>query len=379
MVSFSSDRRTSLPLLAAFCATILWVGCSDNPVIAPDGQESDLDLTELAPDAQLRELAPALVVFERNRSLLVDGPNVAAAGVSLNERGRPAMRVYVTGPVLDDFPDEVDGVPVILEESAPFVALQDQEAFEPQKKCENPPCNGGGGNDGGGGSDPTARFPRPVPIGVSTGHFSITAGTIGMRVSKNGQVFALSNNHVYANENQATVGQNVLQPGPYDGGQNPADAIGTLAQYVPIVFSLTANNRVDAAIALTSTGNLGTSTPSAGYGTPRSSIMDASVGLKVQKYGRTTGLTRGSVEAINATVNVGYSTGTARFTGQVILCCSMSAGGDSGSLIVVDGKGRDKADNRRPVGLLFAGNQLYTIANPIDEVLGAFGVTIDGN
>ncbi len=41
------------------------------------------------------------------------------------------------------------------------------------------------------------------------------------------------------------------------------------------------------------------------------------IGLKVQKYGRTTALTKGAVNAINATINVGYSSGTARFGNQI--------------------------------------------------------------
>jgi len=35
-------------------------------------------------------------------------------------------------------------------------------------------------------------------------------------------------------------------------------------------------------------------------------VVEASVGLKVKKYGRTTSLTKGTITAINATVNVGY-------------------------------------------------------------------------
>ena len=57
---------------------------------------------------------------------------------------------------------------------------------------------------------------------------------------------------------------------------------------------------------------------------------------------------------------------------------SFSAGGDSGSLVVVDGKGKDRADDRRPVGLLFAGSVFITVANPIDLVLDRFDVTVDG-
>ena len=105
--------------------------------------------------------------------------------------------------------------------------------------------------------------------------------------------------------------------------------------------------------------------------------------MPVKKYGRTTGLTKGRVYALNATVDVAYDEEgekVARFVGQIIITPgSFSAGGDSGSLIVADGKGRNKADDRKPVGLLFAGSSLYTVANPIGPVLTRFGVTIDGD
>lgn len=216
---------------------------------------------------------------------------------------------------------------------------------------------------------------RPVPIGVSTGHFNITAGTIGARVTDGVNVYALSNNHVYADENQASIGDNVLQPGPYDGGRNPTDSIGTLSAFSTIVFSRKANNTIDAAIALSYENLLGNSTPANGYGTPGSTTREAIVGLPVMKYGRTTGLTHGIVYAIDATINVGYDSGVARFVHQIIITPgTFSAGGDSGSLIVVD----DGTDANTPVGLLFAGSSSYTIANPIDDVLTYFTITIDG-
>ena len=229
------------------------------------------------------------------------------------------------------------------------------------------------------------RWPRPVPIGVSTGHPDITAGTIGARVKDaSGNLYALSNNHVYANENNASIGDNVLQPGTYDNGMDPEDAIGTLAAKKDIEFSMLASNKIDAAIASVSTNTLGNSTPANGYGIPRSSPATAVVKMSVQKYGRTTGLTSGRVYATNASVNVGYDTGTARFVNQIIITPgTFSAGGDSGSLIVVKKAGT--ADDLKPVGLLFAGSNLYTIANPIQPVLDYFTsvvgstVTIDGN
>ena len=217
---------------------------------------------------------------------------------------------------------------------------------------------------------------RPVPIGVSTGHPDITAGTIGARVIDTiGNVYALSNNHVYANENRASIGDNVLQPGVYDGGRNPIDAIGTLSAFKSIVFKRRANNVIDAAIALSNVASLGNATPVDGYGTPKSATEVAYIGMLVMKYGRTTGFTHGQVYAIDATINVRYGSGFARFVHQIVITPgAFSAGGDSGSLIVVDGG----VDTQKPVGLLFAGSSSYTIANPIDDVLAYFGVTIDG-
>jgi len=241
-------------------------------------------------------------------------------------------------------------------------------------------------NEASATTDPPPEKPplwceRPVPIGVSTGHPDITAGTIGCRViDASGNVYALSNNHVYANENLASIGDNVLQPGTYDGGVDSDDAIGPLADFVPIVFHPRKTNTIDAAIALTTTDMLGNATPLGdpdypdGYGTPSSTIRtDNLLELPVQKYGRTTGLKSGVITEINATVRVGYSTRSAIFVGQILITPGdFSAGGDSGSLIVT-------ADlNCNPVGLLFAGSSTMTVANPIDAVLEAFSVDIDG-
>ena len=189
---------------------------------------------------------------------------------------------------------------------------------------------------------------------------------------------------MYADENQATVGDALIQPGSFDGGSSPADNMAILADFEPIVFQSCAAggaNVIDAAIGATTTALVGNSTAAGvGYGTPRSTTIAPAVNMKVKKVGRTTGFTKGTIQAINATVNIGYSTGVACFVGQIVITPgSFSDGGDSGSLIVVDGKGRTKRDDRRPVGLLYAGSSSQTIANPIGPVLARFGVTIDGN
>ena len=225
------------------------------------------------------------------------------------------------------------------------------------------------------GAEETSIGPRPAPLGVSTGHPSTTAGTIGCRVYKDvGGVllyYALSNNHIYANENRASIGDNVLQPASYDNGQNPRDKIGTLADFQEIVFSTDTANQIDAAIALCPLRALGKSAPDGSF-TPSRTPVPATVGLAVKKYGRTTGLTHGHVYTVNAYVDVTYDSGTARFVRQIVITPdTFCAGGDSGSLIVTE-------DGNHPVGLLFAGSTSFIIANPIDLVLDRFGVTVDG-
>ena len=85
---------------------------------------------------------------------------------------------------------------------------------------------------------PTGRFRPNVPAGVSSGHFSITAGTLGAIVKDRltGEKLLLSNNHVFANSNDAQVGDAILQPGPADGGLNPADMVARLERFIPLRY-----------------------------------------------------------------------------------------------------------------------------------------------
>jgi hypothetical protein len=315
----------------------------------------------LGPGSLQVPLAAALSAQAQVTQEWIDKPGVVGTAVGFGPYGRPVVKVYVTALGSALLPGRVAGIPVSVELTEPFFSYAD-----PPEGTTSP-------------VDPKAGFPRPVPIGVSTGHPDITAGTIGARVTDGSQIFALSNNHVFANNNGASTGDNLLQPGVADGGRNPDDVLATLFDYEPIEFCrgfACPGNKIDAALALTTAENLGTETPEDGYGTPRSQTMEATLGMQVQKYGRTTGHTVGRVTGINATIDVNYRTGTARFEGQILISGGeFSTGGDSGSLIV--SKGFLAAD-RRPVALLFAGSANNTIANPIDLVLDRFGVAVDG-
>lgn len=314
-------------------------------------------------------LERAMEVQDKYTPGLMALADVVGTATGLGANGTPVVLVLTRAPGVAGVPRSLDGVQVVVKVTGEIVALAKGGKPGPP---DDKPGNGGGGGES---VDPTSRFDRPVPIGVSTGHPAITAGTIGARVTDGTDVYALSNNHVYARENLASIGDAVIQPGTYDGGISPADDIGTLADFEFIYFD-GSDNTIDAAIAISSTASLDNSTPSDGYGTPKSADVPAELNQNVQKYGRTTGLTRGTITGINATVNVGYSSGTARFVDQIIvggIKGPVIKAGDSGSLLVTD--------SGNPVGLLFAGNRSgkMAIANRIDLVLSRFGVTIDGN
>jgi hypothetical protein len=249
----------------------------------------------------------------------------------------------------------------------------------------------------------TGRW-RPAPGGVSIGHYRITAGTLGcwVRDRRSGARLILSNNHVLANSNDAAVGDPILQPGPADGGQVSTDRIGVLERFCPIQFSTSeptcgvakvvadianliagmlgaqhrlfaqrvdaqAVNQVDCALArpdnpadmLDEIYEIG----------PVSGVAPAFLGRAVRKSGRTTALTSGTINVVDATVNVSYGSGrTATFENQLV-AGPMSQGGDSGSL-VVDG------NSQRAVGLLFAGSDQSTIFSPIQAVLDCLEVDL---
>jgi hypothetical protein len=281
---------------------------------------------------------------------------VVGTGIGVDGQGHAVLKVYLAEPGFVRFPRYFAGVEIVPEVTGRFKALPAAED-----------------------ADPKTGFPRPVPIGVSTGHPDVTAGTIGARVTDGEHTLALSNNHVFAAINGGSEGDNLLQPGRADGGRDPDDAFGTLYDFEPLHFCSSGfcePNLIDAAVALTTPEDLDTATPEGGYGSPRPWTDEAKLGMQVQKYGRTTGHTVGEVSGIHATLDVDYRGTVARFEEQIVISGrGFSAGGDSGSLIVT--KGTLLAD-RRPVGLLFAGSPTTTLANPIGAVLDRFGVRIDG-
>ena len=241
---------------------------------------------------------------------------------------------------------------------------------------------------------------RPAPGGVSCGHVAITAGTLGCLVTRGEEIFILSNNHVLADSNQGQPGDPILQPGPHDGG-TLADQIATLEEFVPINFGTGGSicpiatgiadvsnwlarlvgsqhrlrafqenpelNLVDAAIARPLSADL-VEKRILEIGEPQG-VGEGTLGLRIRKSGRTTGLTSGEITQVDATVRVSYGMGnTATFTDQLV-AGPMSSGGDSGSAVL--------DEDGRVVGLLFAGSDQTTVMNRIQNVLDALNVSVD--
>lgn len=242
---------------------------------------------------------------------------------------------------------------------------------------------------------------RPIPGGVTIGHYKVTAGTMGgmVRDRASNERLILSNNHVLANSNEASAGDAILQPGTADGGRVDRDLVGHLERFQPIQFTVEppscsialfitrilnkiaewlgskhrliavqqnpqAINLIDAAVAtplidieisddILDIGVVGGTAP-------------VTLGMRVRKSGRSTGFTTGQITVVDATVDVNYGQSAARFEDQLI-STAMSAPGDSGSLLIAQ-------DTLLAVGLLFAGSDQVTIYNPIQDVLDGLKV-----
>lgn len=219
---------------------------------------------------------------------------------------------------------------------------------------------------------------RNLNFGVSGGNVNDSSrrfccsGTLGALLSAGTNQYILSNNHVLGLSGNAVAGQDISQPGLIDNNCQVSTVVADFSVAAPL------NSNVDAAIGLLRPGLMNAAGAIEDIGVISSVVRTPAVGLSVQKSGRTTGHTTGTVGSINTTVSVRYSKscgsngGTVfTFTNQVVINSStFSAGGDSGSLIVTTGS------CPQPVALLFAGSSSSTIGNPAGQVLSRLSTAL---
>jgi hypothetical protein len=359
----SSRWVLGLFVLAVFA---FMAGCSDTDesLNAPAGGERQTVLLSKS-DPVIQNV---MATQDRYTPSLMKDPLVVGTATGLTDDGVPAIIVYLESDRGGkNVPENIEGIPVVKVVSGKIMKYR------------------------GASSGHTARYTRPIPLGVSGGNSKDFAypyccsGTLGALVQSGGTQYILSNGHVFAGDQAASendpdvaeVGQEIDQPGLIDVNcqDYPADYVAYLTTWCED------GNNVDCAIAVVIPGMVDASGTILEVGVISATTLDAYVGLAIKKSGRTTGLTRGTVSSINGNFNVGGTdecggvSTTEYFTGQVVISgARISAAGDSGSLVV-----EDVDTYPRAVGLLFAGAGNTAICNPIDDVLSYLGVTLVGH
>ena len=362
-------------LALVIALSISWTGCGDRSDLSsgPVASNATVSLTKDNPTVRA-----IIDVQNRHDAVLHQSSNVVGTATGLLPDGRVGIIVYVKedpsklkGRSVDAaLPTSLEGVPVAINISGPFKALK---------------------GHGGGGVSHTAIQTPPISLGTSGGwRYDLAngyccGGTLGSLVKIGTTQYILSNYHVFrsdivpgGNSRVATNGDPIIQPGLIDVACNAAGAqnVGTLAG----TASLPGHN-VDCAIAQVISGMVRTDGAILEVGTISANTMSAFLGQAVKKSGRTSGLTRTTVAAINGNVSVQYDNECAganvfiqTYTNQVILKGgTFIQSGDSGSLMV-----EDAATNPRAVGLCFAGSGSSGVANNISEVLAFLGASMVG-
>ena len=212
-------------------------------------------------------------------------------------------------------------------------------------------------------------FKEPPEVEEPGEHLFV--GTLGalVRDRASGAVMAMTNFHVACVDDSWSEGDRMVQPGRPDGGHETDDQFGSLTRAVLSEDTdgavVTVDEDREWAAAVTAIGEV-------------AGAVTAESGMEVQKRGRTTEHTYGTVASTEATLSLDYGTGlgTRTFRRQVRITTDsarsdrFSDGGDSGSVVM-------NADNN-VVGLLFAGSTdgSTTFANPVATALDELGVDL---
>jgi hypothetical protein len=210
-------------------------------------------------------------------------------------------------------------------------------------------------------------------------------GTLGalVAVEHSEEIYLLSNNHVLAGCNHVPRNQPILAPSSNDGRPDISapreigrhDRIHELRSGSPMFVNPC---DTDLALARATSPNVLCSWQGAadhGYDTPAKTTGPVSL-MRVKKYGRTTGLSRGQIEAkittpTPITYNSRHFKGVVWFkdiwTVRADQSSQFALPGDSGSLVVTE-------DGSSAVGLLFAANPSgeYGWIIPMSAVLATF-------
>ncbi len=267
----------------------------------------------------------------------------------------------------DRVPEEVDGISTDVQEQEPDVLHPALLRLEPDEVTLD--ASRYDTVAGGMGIGPCRAIYMEPPYVPAEGYY-VTVGTLGaiVRDRSSGEALILTNFHVAAVDDGWSVGDDIAQPARNDGGNCPADRVGSLQRAV-------LSSNVDGAVV---------SIEERPYACEILAIGDvkgskaAAEGAAVRKRGRTTELTHGEVISTDysTTIDFGDGLGSVTLVDQIRIAVDGSqsemfgTSGDSGS-VVVD-------DDGYLVGLYFAGNSSGTrgVANPIAKVLSELDIEV---
>jgi hypothetical protein len=295
-----------------------------------------------------------------------------------NVRAPVAYAAKLGGNQLPSLPEKFRGIPIhYLNTTA-----------DPRSLSKVP--HAGPAAPGVGSMVPEQQAHSPLVCGVQIQNFDddvrtgeianglITIGTLGCFVELPNRDFAiLSNNHVIAGENRGALKQDrILQPGA--AKFNSHLHVATLDNYetlkvsppgATVVAGTAVLNDIDAALAMLPKSQAWSQSYLQGRrATPPKGTAVATIGERVHKVGRTTGLTFGEVTQTNAIEQLIYGIGTCWFQNAIVIegvnGTTFSDLGDSGSAIVRDSDGA-------VLGLLYGGNGFQTYACAIGAVTSA--------
>jgi hypothetical protein len=271
--------------------------------------------------------------------LVMEHPEIVGTDLSLDKK---AIILYVTPQYRGNVPDRIMGYPLETYVMEHYRPLLDNPAAseEPWTVVV----------------DRKRRY-RPLVAGISLGHQKVTAGTLGSIVfdNRDNRALCLSNNHVLAavttkEKQNAAIGDPILQPGVIDHGAI-RDRIGSLHRFVPL--DTVNDNLVDAALS-----TMTVDAYDAIIGETNADLIQvtetapAKYGIKVQKFGRTSGWSYGKILGVDAHIDVnmsrsGEKTATwMRFVDQISVSMKGQPG-DSGALLM--------DEDYRAIGLVAAG------------------------
>lgn len=306
----------------------------------------------------------------------VVGVDIAEKETGGRKTGELSIVVFVDSkkplskvPKKDQVPAEINGVKTDVQEIS--VELQTSSALRRVEADFSAFVDGAQYTtlEGGISMGPLRSVHLDPPDVPSSGNY-IFVGTLGalVRDRASGATMALTNFHVACVNNTWTVGDRMVQQALNDGG-NASGQFGSLTR-------ATLSDAVDGAVVTLDAGKAwSASVHDVG---DVAGTQAATVGMNVQKRGRTTEHTYGQIVSTDFTVTINYGSDVGSHTlhHQIRIAPDttrnprFSDHGDSGSVILTD--------DRHVVGLLYGGSTdgSMTFANPIASVLDELSVDL---